>query len=136
MPTLNWMGKEAVVNPPPAGTLSLAQGRPKLPKPHMNKRQLSESDICAKYITPHLVGAGWDATTQIRREVSFTQGRIIVRGKLVARGRAKCADYILYYRPNLPIALIEAKDNNHSAEQFRQRQLDAALRRLLRLTAK
>ena len=51
---------------------------------------------------------------QIREEVSFTKGRIIVRGKLVTRGKAKRADYILYYKPNIPIALIEAKDNNHS----------------------
>jgi hypothetical protein len=51
---------------------------------------------------------------QIREEVSFTKGRIIVRGKLVTRGQAKRADYILYYKPNIPIALIEAKDNAHS----------------------
>ena len=49
---------------------------------------------------------------QIREEVSFTKGRIIVRGKLVTRGKAKRADYILYYKPNMPIAVIEAKDNN------------------------
>jgi type I restriction enzyme R subunit len=52
--------------------------------------------------------------SQIREEVSFTKGRIIVRGKLVSRGKAKRADYILYYKPNIPIAIIEAKDNNHS----------------------
>ena len=51
---------------------------------------------------------------QIREEVSFTKGRIIVRGKLVSRGKAKRADYILYYKPNIPIAVIEAKDNLHS----------------------
>src|ERR1035437_5287844 len=51
---------------------------------------------------------------QIREEVSFTKGRIIVRGKLVSRGKAKRADYILYYKPNIPIAVIEAKDNGHS----------------------
>lgn len=50
---------------------------------------------------------------QIREQVHFTKGRIIVRGKLVTRGKAKFADYILYYKPNIPIALIEAKDNNH-----------------------
>jgi hypothetical protein len=48
------------------------------------------------------------------RGVNFTKGRIIVRGKLVARGKAKRADYILYYKPNIPIAIIEAKDNDHS----------------------
>lgn len=50
--------------------------------------------------------------TQLREEVSFTKGRIIVRGKLVTRGKAKRADYILYYKPNIPLAVIGAKDNN------------------------
>jgi type I restriction enzyme R subunit len=54
--------------------------------------------------------AGWDGMMQIREEVNFTKGRIIVRGKLVTRGKAKRADYILYYKPNIPIAIIEAKD--------------------------
>lgn len=51
---------------------------------------------------------------QIREEVSFTKGRIIVRGKLVSRGKRKRADYVLYYKPNIPVALIEAKDNSHA----------------------
>src|SRR5258707_3896754 len=80
----------------------------------MDKRILSERDICSKFITPALRNAGWDEMLQIREEVSFTKGRIIVRGKLVSRGRAKRADYILYYKPNIPLALIEAKDNSHS----------------------
>src|SRR5947209_18847315 len=80
----------------------------------MNKKQLSERDICTKFITPSLRQAGWDEMTQLREEVSFTKGRIIVCGKLVTRGKAKRADYILYYKPNIPIALIEAKDNTHS----------------------
>ena len=63
-----------------------------------NKQDLSESDICAKCITPALIQAGWDEATQIRREVGFTKGRIIVRGKLVTRGKAKRADYVLYYQ--------------------------------------
>jgi len=50
---------------------------------------------------------------QIREEVTFTAGRVIVRGKLITRGKAKRADYILYYKPNMPIAVIEAKDNKH-----------------------
>jgi hypothetical protein len=78
----------------------------------MNKKALSERDICTKFITPALKLAGWDPMQQIREEVSFTKGRIIVRGKLVTRGKAKRADYILYYKPNLPLALIEAKDNH------------------------
>ena len=77
----------------------------------MSKKTLSESDICAKYITPAVIQAGWDEALQIRREVFFTKGRIIVRGKLVTRGKAKRADYVLYYQ-HFPIALIEAKDNN------------------------
>ena len=54
----------------------------------MDKRSLSERDICTKFITPKIVSAGWDLDTQIREEVSFTKGRIIVRGKLVSRGQA------------------------------------------------
>src|SRR5438270_7658058 len=78
----------------------------------MNKKQLSERDICTKFITPALRQAGWNEMTQLREEVSFTNGRIIVRGKLVTRGKAKRADYILYYKPNIPLAVVEAKDNN------------------------
>ena len=80
----------------------------------IDKKNLSERDICTKFITPALERAEWDLMAQVREEVSFTAGRIIVRGKLVTRGKAKRADYILYYKPNLPIALIEAKDNKHS----------------------
>ena len=80
----------------------------------MDKAALSERDICTKFITPALRQAGWDEMLQIREEVTFRKGRIIVRGKLVTRGQAKRADYVLYYKPNIPVALIEAKDNSHS----------------------
>ena len=90
------------------------------------KTHLSESDVCAKFITPALHRAGWDEATQIRREVSFTKGRIIVRGKLVSRGKGKRADYVLYYKPNLPIALIEAKDNTHAMGDGMQQAQDYA----------
>jgi type I restriction enzyme R subunit len=80
----------------------------------LNKKSLSERDICTKYITPHLEAAGWDIQRQIREEVSFTDGRIYVRGQMHARGEKKRADYILYYKPNIPIAVLEAKDNTHS----------------------
>ncbi len=92
----------------------------------MNKKLLSERDICTKFITRAVKDAGWDEMTQIREEVSFTKGRIIVRGKLVTRGRGKRADYILYYKPNIPIALIEAKDNNHSVGDGIQQGLEYA----------
>jgi type I restriction enzyme R subunit len=80
----------------------------------MNKKDLTERDICTKFITPNLVAAGWNVDSQVREEVGFTDGRIYVRGKLHARGTQKRADYILYYKPNIPIAIVEAKDNNHS----------------------
>jgi type I site-specific restriction endonuclease len=92
----------------------------------MNKKDLTERDICSKFIGPAIKRAGWDGMLQIREEVAFTKGRIIVRGKLVSRGKAKRADYILYYKPNIPIAIIEAKDNNHSVGDGMQQALDYA----------
>jgi len=92
----------------------------------MDKQILSERDICTKFITPALRNAGWDEMLQIREEVSFTKGRIIVRGKLVSRGRAKRADYVLYFKPNIPLALIEAKDNSHSVGDGMQQGLEYA----------
>lgn len=80
----------------------------------MSKKDLSERDICTKYITPAIGQAGWNVHSQIREEVTFAAGRIYVRGKIVHRGEQKRADYILYYKPNIPIAIIEAKDNNHN----------------------
>src|SRR5258705_1617386 len=92
----------------------------------MNKKTLSERDICTKFITPALRQAGWDEMLQIREEVSFTKGRIIVRGKLVSRGKAKRADYVLYYKPNIPLALIEAKDHSYAVGDGMQQGLDYA----------
>jgi type I restriction enzyme R subunit len=92
----------------------------------MDKLALSERDICTKFITPALRKAGWDEMLQIREEVSFTKGRIIVRGKLVSRGQAKRADYVLYFKPNIPLALIEAKDNAHSVGDGMQQGLEYA----------
>src|SRR5690606_38294586 len=95
----------------------------------MDKKALSETDIRSKFITPALCGpggAGWDLMTQVREEVYFTKGRVIVRGKTVRRGDAKKADYILYYKPNLPSAVIEAKDNNHAVGDGMQQALEYA----------
>ena len=92
----------------------------------MNKKQLSERDICTKFITPALRQAGWDELTQLREEVSFTKGRIIVRGQMVKRGKAKRADYVLYFKPNIPLAVIEAKDNHCSVGDGLQQALDYA----------
>lgn len=79
----------------------------------MNKKLLSEADIKEKFITPALIKSGWDEHTQIIREYSITAGRIWVKGKLTARGKKLFADYVLYIS-GIPIAIIEAKDNNHS----------------------
>jgi type I restriction enzyme R subunit len=92
----------------------------------MNKKGLSERDICTKFITPALVKAGWDVQTQIREEVNLTKGKVIVSGKTHKRSEAKRADYILHYKPNLPLAIIEAKDNNHSVGAGMQQALGYA----------
>ena len=92
----------------------------------MDKRSFTERDICTKFILPAVKQAGWDMMLQVREEVFFTKGRITVRGKLVARGNAKKADVVLYYKPNIPIALIEAKDNNHAIGDGLQQGLDYA----------
>jgi type I restriction enzyme R subunit len=91
-----------------------------------NKKDLSERDICTKYITPAITAAGWDLHSQIREEVSFTKGRIIVRGKLHTRGELKRADYILYYKTNIPLAVVEAKDNSRSVGDGMQQALNYA----------
>jgi type I restriction enzyme R subunit len=80
----------------------------------MSKKSLTESDICDQFITPAVEKAGWDKATQVRREYGFTDGRVIVRGKIAARGKRKRADYLLFYQTNLPLAVIEAKDNHSS----------------------
>ncbi len=85
-----------------------------------------ERDVCTKYITPALDSAGWDVQSQIREEVTFTAGRIIVKGTKTRRGESKRADYILYHKPNIPIAVIEAKDNNHSVGDGMQQALGYA----------
>lgn len=78
----------------------------------MGKRDLSEEDIKARYITPAVEQSGWDKK-QIRYEYAFTAGRIILRGNITKRSKKKFTDYLLFYKPNLPLAIIEAKDNNH-----------------------
>lgn len=79
----------------------------------IDKKALSERDICTKYITPAIVKSGWDIFNQIQEEVTFTKGRVMVKGRLFSRGEAKRTDFLLSYKPNIPIAVIEAKDNNH-----------------------
>ena len=92
----------------------------------MDKKSLSERDICSKYIAPAIQRAGWDMHKQVLEEFGFTAGRIMVRGKLHSRGERKRADYILSYQKNLPIAVIEAKDNKHSVGSGMQQALNYA----------
>jgi type I restriction enzyme R subunit len=83
----------------------------------MNKKDLSERDICTKFITPAITAAGWQSH-QFREEVKLTKGRVIVRGQIAtrienpdAKGGPKRADYVFYGLPNLPLAVLEAKRN-------------------------
>ena len=92
----------------------------------VNKKQLSEQDICYRYITPAIEKAGWQKT-QIRMEYSFTDGPVIVRGNIATRGKGKRADYLLSYKTNLPLAVVEAKDNNHSIGDGMQQAIDYAV---------
>ena len=91
----------------------------------MNKKDLSERDIITKYIIPAIESSGWDVQTQFREEKGFiTDGRMHVKGKKTARGKRKRADIILYYKPNIAVAIIEAKDNKHSVKSGIQQALE------------
>ncbi|KZL05560.1 DEAD/DEAH box helicase family protein [Pseudovibrio sp. Ad26] len=92
------------------------------------KKKLSESDICDLYITPAIKNSGWDPYKQIRREVTLTPGPIIVRGNVSSRNskKKKYADYVLYWQLSQPIAVVEAKDNNHEPGQGMQQALGYA----------
>ena len=65
----------------------------------MDKKSLTERDICTKFISPAIANAGWDIQTQVREEVTFTKGRVIVRGRMHVRGESRRADYVLYHLP-------------------------------------
>lgn len=91
-----------------------------------SKKELTERDICTKYINPALLKSGWNIQTQVREEVYFTDGKIYVKGNKTKRANGKKADYILYYKPNIPVAIIEAKDNNHRVQDGIQQGLDYA----------
>lgn len=78
------------------------------------ERPFSERDIITKYILPAIGRSGWDLQKQVREEVTFTAGRIFVKGRQTSRGEKKRADIILYYRANIPVAVIEAKDKAHT----------------------
>lgn len=89
------------------------------------KQELSELDICDLFITPAIIDAGWDQLTQIRRDVTLTPGPVIVRGNLSSRNKKKkkFADYVLQWEKGVPIAVIEAKCNNHTVSHGMQQAL-------------
>ena len=91
-----------------------------------NKKSLSETDIRTKFITPAIASAGWNLSLQMREEYKITNGRIIARGKVCKREAPLKADYVLFYKPNKPIAVIEAKDNNHTMADGMQQALQYA----------
>ena len=82
----------------------------------MNKKTLSESDICDKFIRPAMVAAGWNGMDQLYREFPLRAGRVVVRGHKAQRDKSTVlrADYALFYKPNIPLAVLEAKDNSHA----------------------
>lgn len=79
----------------------------------LNLSNLTEADIITKCVMPAILNAGWDNTTQIRQEVKLRDGKVIVRGKVAARRTVKSADIVLYHKPGIPLAVIEAKANKH-----------------------
>ncbi|MFP4302743.1 MAG: EcoAI/FtnUII family type I restriction enzme subunit R [Spirochaetaceae bacterium] len=80
----------------------------------MDKSRLSEQDIRTKFITPAITNAGWNPMTQLREEYPLTVGRVVVQGRIAKRKAGKRADYVLFYKPGIPIAVVEAKDNTKS----------------------
>ena len=92
----------------------------------INKSELSETDIISKFILPAIKSSGWDDMTQIREEVKLRDGKVIVRGQMAVRKTVKSADIVLYHKPNLPLAVIEAKANKHSIGKGMQQALDYA----------
>ena len=92
----------------------------------INKKELSEEDIKLKYITPALQESEWDIKNQIRCEYYYTAGKINVRENIAQRGKGKKVDYLLSYKANIPIAIVEAKDNNVLASHGIQQGMDYA----------
>jgi type I restriction enzyme R subunit len=79
----------------------------------LNKQQMTEEDIKLNYITP-AIQKGWNENITMETKVQFTDGRINLKGNMVSRGKPKFADYVLYLNTGKPIAIVEAKDNNHT----------------------
>ncbi|QEW06711.1 EcoAI/FtnUII family type I restriction enzme subunit R [Nitrincola iocasae] len=92
----------------------------------INKAKLTETDIISKFILPAVIDAGWDDMSQIRQEVKLRDGKVVVRGQAAARKKVKSADIVLYHKPGMPLAVIEAKANKHEIGKGMQQGLDYA----------
>ena len=92
----------------------------------LNKKSLTERDICTKFVIPALVSAGWDIQQQVREQHFFTDGQVLVKGKTVRRGTRKFVDFLLFYQSNIALAVIEAKDNHHGVGDGMQQGLGYA----------
>lgn len=92
----------------------------------MDEKQLTETDIISKLVLPAIDQADWNSMTQIRQEVKLRDGKVIVRGQIGVRKTVKSADIILYHKPNMPLAVIEANANKHEVCQGIQQGLDYA----------
>lgn len=91
-----------------------------------SKSQLSEADIISKFILPAIKENGWDDMNQIRQEVKLRDGKVVVRGQIAARKKVKSADIVLYHKPSMPLAVVEAKANKHEIGKGMQQGLDYA----------
>ncbi|WP_063669048.1 EcoAI/FtnUII family type I restriction enzme subunit R [Aliivibrio fischeri] len=92
----------------------------------INKKNLTETDIITKFIMPSIKSAGWDDMSQIRQEVALRDGKVIVRGQVGMRQTVKKADIVLYHKPSMPLAVVEAKANKHEVGKGIQQGLDYA----------
>lgn len=92
----------------------------------INKAKLSETDIITKFILPAIKNVGWDDMTQIRQEVKLRDGKVIVRGQAAARKKVKSADIVLYHKPSMPLAVVEAKANRHETGKGMQQGMEYA----------
>lgn len=92
----------------------------------VNKAKLSETDIITKFILPAIKNSGWDDMAQIRQEVKLRDGKVIVRGQAAARKKVKSADIVLYHKPSMPLAVVEAKANKHEIGKGMQQGIDYA----------
>ncbi|MCW7555097.1 type I restriction enzyme HsdR N-terminal domain-containing protein [Endozoicomonas gorgoniicola] len=92
----------------------------------IDNSKLTETDIITKFILPAIKDSGWDDMTQIRQEVKLRDGKVVVRGRVAARKKVKSADIVLYHKPSMPLAVIEAKANKHEIGKGMQQGLDYA----------